>query len=79
MTHRTVIGPRSHADRAPTWTAREDGRVLVLGGLLVIVALAVVVPFVTSWFANTTLPPEPHGDAMESLRRRFDRWRRRRL
>jgi hypothetical protein len=52
--------------------------VLVLGGLLALLALAIVVPFVTSRFANTTLPPEAVNDnVIDFLRRRFGGRRRR--
>jgi hypothetical protein len=47
---------------------------LVLGGLLAIIALAIVIPLVTSRFANTTLPPGAGGDnVIDLLRRRFRR------
>lgn len=47
---------------------------LLLGGLAAIMLCAIVIPVVTSWFANTTLPPEARSGRTSEL---FDRFFRR--
>jgi len=77
--HRTItVGLRpSFGLPAATPTAciaREDGPVLLLGGLAAIMLCAIVIPVLTSWFANTTLPPEARSGRTTAF---FDRFFRR--
>jgi hypothetical protein len=56
---------------------RDDRSVLVVWWLVSILGLAVVVPLITSLFANTTLPPNARtGNVVDFFGRRFRRDRR---